>query len=95
MPQTGQRIAIDITHHDGQAYLSVNDCGPARFAVWRPLRRQDRACVVQRLEEIFYERGPQRRCCVTMIRCSVAALLPSLPLAGGNCEVSGSARAEW
>ena len=57
VPQTWQRIAIDITHHDGQSYLSVIDCGPSRFAVWRPLRRQDSACVVQRLEEIFYERG--------------------------------------
>lgn len=55
--ETWWRLAIDITHFKGQSYLTVIDCGPARFCLWRPLRRMDAACVVERLADIFYERG--------------------------------------
>ncbi|XP_043235723.1 uncharacterized protein LOC122388597 [Amphibalanus amphitrite] len=34
-----QRISIDVTHHRGHNYLTVIDCGPSRFCVWRSLRR--------------------------------------------------------
>ena len=34
------------------------DCGPARFAIWRPLPRQDATRVINQLKVFFYERGP-------------------------------------
>ena len=52
-----QRIAMDITHHEGQHYLTLIDCGPTRFAIWRALRRQDSASVTRELEAVFFERG--------------------------------------
>lgn len=51
------RLAIDVTHHAGKSFLSVIDCGPSRFSLWRPLRRADASTVVQQLEGVFYERG--------------------------------------
>ena len=52
-----QRVGMDITHFESRHYLSLIDCGPSRFAVWRRLRRQDSASVIQQLEAVFYERG--------------------------------------
>ena len=31
------RLAIDITHYLGGAYLSMIDCGPGRLPIWREL----------------------------------------------------------
>ena len=55
--ETWRRLAIDITHFKAQVYLTVVDCGPSRFSLWRALRRMDAASVLERLEQIFYERG--------------------------------------
>lgn len=52
-----QRVAMDITHFRGQSYLSLIDCGPSRFSVWRPLRLQTSAAVIEQLESVFWERG--------------------------------------
>ena len=53
-----ERIAIDVTHYGGVPYLSVVDCGPGRFAIWRALKRETAECIVSVLQEIFRERGP-------------------------------------
>ena len=55
--ETWWRLAIDITHYLGRAYLSLVDCGPSRFCVWRQLHRPDADTVVDHLERVFYERG--------------------------------------
>ena len=55
--ETWWRLAIDITHHVGRDYLSIIDCGPSRFCVWRQLRRADSDTVVKELEQVFFERG--------------------------------------
>ena len=55
--ETWWRLAIDIRHFKGQAYLTVVDYGPSLFSSWMTLRRMDTACVSERLEDIFYERG--------------------------------------
>ena len=55
--ETWWRLAIDITHFQGRAYLTVVDCGPSRFSLWRPLRQTDTASVLDELGQIFYERG--------------------------------------
>lgn len=57
VPETWQRIAIDVTHYHGHNYLSIIDCGPSRYCVWRSLRRADAAEVVSHLEQLFLERG--------------------------------------
>ena len=57
VPETWWRLALDITHYCNQAFLTVIDCGPARFSLWLPLRRSDAASVVAELEKVFFERG--------------------------------------
>ncbi|KAF2348572.1 Integrase catalytic core [Trinorchestia longiramus] len=52
------RLAIDVTHYRGRPYLSMVDCGPGRFAVWRELRRENMQCIVTELTNIFLESGP-------------------------------------
>ena len=53
-----KRLAIDVTHYKNLPYLTMVDCGPGRFAIWRALRYETANCIVQQLEEVFYERGP-------------------------------------
>lgn len=52
------RIAIDITHHHQVPYLSIIDCGPGRFALWKKLKRETADFVAEVIEEIMLERGP-------------------------------------
>ena len=35
------RLAMGITHHNGENFLTIIDCGPSRFAIWQQLRQQD------------------------------------------------------
>ena len=53
-----KRLAIDITHYKNKCYLSIVDCGPGRFAIWRHVRNEMADTVVYNLEQIFFERGP-------------------------------------
>ena len=48
---------MGITHYGSQHFLTLIDCGPTRFAIWRPLVRHDSSSVIRELESIFYERG--------------------------------------
>ena len=52
---TWSRLGMDVTHYGSQHFLTLIDCGPTRFAIWRPLVRQDSS---SELESIFYEREP-------------------------------------
>ena len=52
-----RRLAVDVTHYRHIPYLTIVDCGPGRFAIWRELRNETADCIVSQLEEIFYERG--------------------------------------
>ena len=54
------RLAIDVTHHQRSLYLSIVDCGPSRFSLWRLLRRADSAHIIEELHRIFNERGAPR-----------------------------------
>ena len=51
------RLGMDVTHCGGRHYLTLIDCGPSRFAVWRQLRLQTSESVIKELETVFYERG--------------------------------------
>ena len=52
------RLAIDITHYRGGAYLSMIDCGPGRLAIWRELHAESASAVAEELEKVMLERGP-------------------------------------
>lgn len=54
------RVSMDICHVDGEHYLTLVDCGPSRYAIWRRLRRQDTASVIAQLEAVFLERCAPR-----------------------------------
>ena len=54
------RIGMDITHYGGRHFLTLIDCGPSRFSIWRPLRRQDSVSVIEQFEHISFERGPPK-----------------------------------
>ena len=58
VPGLWKRLSMDVTHVGARQYLTVIDNGPSRFAVWRHLRRQDSASVIDELEQLFCERGP-------------------------------------
>lgn len=52
------RLAVDITHHHNVPYISIIDCGPGRFAIWRKLRRETAEFVAEVIDEVMLERGP-------------------------------------
>ena len=52
-----RRVGMDVTHLEDRHYLTLIDCGPSQFAIWRPLSCQDAASIVRQLETVFYERG--------------------------------------
>ena len=52
------RLATDITHFNGMCYLSIIDCGPSRFAIWRKLRDESAESVVSEMLQVFRENGP-------------------------------------
>ena len=52
-----ERVSMDVCHVDQQLYLTLIDCGPSRYALWRRIRRQDTDSVISALESVFLERG--------------------------------------
>jgi hypothetical protein len=52
-----KRVACDVTHYGGHCYLTLIDCGPSRFALWRKMRSEDDNSIVEALEQVLYERG--------------------------------------
>ena len=52
------RVSMDVCHVGDLHYLTLVDCGPSRYAIWRKLRHQDSSSVITQLEQVFLERGP-------------------------------------
>ena len=52
-----RRVGMDMTQRGGRHYLTLIDCGPSQFAIWRPLSCQDAASIVRQLETVFCKRG--------------------------------------
>lgn len=52
------RLAMDTTHYGGKCYMTLIDCGPSRFAIWREVCSENAAEIVKILDELFRERGP-------------------------------------
>ena len=72
------RVGMDVTHVNGCHYLTLIDCGPTQFAVWRRMQRQDTNSVIQQLELLFFERGAPWSCSRTTILPSTVARLHDL-----------------
>lgn len=56
--QTWKRLACDTTTYNGKSYLSVIDCGPSRFTIWRQVASEESHVIAKELFSIFSERGP-------------------------------------
>ena len=52
------RVAVDITHFNGQLYLSMVDCDPLRVAIWRRLQTESAMHIIAQLCSVIIERGP-------------------------------------
>ncbi|KAI0980168.1 hypothetical protein GJ496_005969 [Pomphorhynchus laevis] len=52
------RLALDITHYDNRPYMSLIDCGPSHFSVWKQLSNESSEFAAKAIEDIFFERGP-------------------------------------
>ena len=52
------RVAVDVTHFNGQLYLSMVDCGPSRVAIWRRLQTESAMHIIAQLRSVVIERGP-------------------------------------
>ena len=53
-----QRLAVDVTHFEREKYLTMVDCGPSRFAIWRRITSEEASVICSELQQIFRERGP-------------------------------------
>ena len=53
-----QRLVMDITHYSTHHFLTLTDCGPSRFFIWKQLAKQDSVSVIHQLEAVFFEHGP-------------------------------------
>jgi hypothetical protein len=54
------RVAFDVTHYGTQKFLTLIDCGPSRFAIWKLIRDEGERTITQLVSEIFRERGPPK-----------------------------------
>ncbi|XP_067940572.1 uncharacterized protein [Watersipora subatra] len=51
------RLAIDVIHYGSQVFLSMVDCGPSHFAIWRRLPSEMEAHIVAQLRTVVIKRG--------------------------------------
>ena len=58
VPDDWRRVAVDVTHYGLQKYLTIVDCGPSRFAIWRIIRSEAETEVVSVLRQVFSQFGP-------------------------------------
>ena len=53
-----KRLVLDVTHHGCQKYLTIVDCGPSWFAIWRNIQNESESQYVSVLRQIFSQFGP-------------------------------------
>ena len=53
-----QRLRMDITHYSTCHFLTLTDCSPSHFSIWKQLTKQDLASIIRQLEAVFFKRGP-------------------------------------
>lgn len=54
------RVSCDVTHVNGQKFLTLVDSGPSRFAIWRRIPNESAATVSANFERVFEEYGPPK-----------------------------------
>ena len=52
-----KRLPLDVTHHGCQKYLTIIDCGPSQFAIWRNIQNESENQVASVLRQIFSQFG--------------------------------------
>ena len=57
MHKNWSRVRMDMTHFVDQHHLTLINCSPSKFAIWRSLLCQDSASIIQQLETVSYKRG--------------------------------------
>ncbi|KFD58237.1 hypothetical protein M513_01000 [Trichuris suis] len=57
VPKVWQRGGVDVMHWGKELYLTLIDCGPSRFCIWRRLSQHSSTEIARHLESVFYERG--------------------------------------
>jgi hypothetical protein len=55
-----ERLAGDVTHYDGKKYLTLIDCGPVRFTIWKLLGDEGAEEITANVETVFREHGAPR-----------------------------------
>ena len=56
--ESWKRLAIDVTHYKNRLFLTLVDCGPGRFVIWREMHNETSTVIIKNLHQIFCERGP-------------------------------------
>ena len=96
--RTWDRLAMDVTHFRGHLYLTLVDCGPSRYAIWRQLGRSEAGEIVKQLENIFLERGaPNEILTDNATEFRGRAMMALACPVGHQCNIPSSVRAwrEW
>ena len=52
-----ERLSCDVTHYGAKKFLTIVDCEPSRFAIWRLIRTEDAEVITRQFEQIFREWG--------------------------------------
>ncbi|GFR89469.1 Pol polyprotein [Elysia marginata] len=52
------RLAIGVTNYKGLPYLTMVDCDPGSFPIWRELSNETALSICKELDQVFCERGP-------------------------------------
>ncbi|MEL7309034.1 MAG: DDE-type integrase/transposase/recombinase, partial [Pseudomonadota bacterium] len=55
------RLAVDVTHYKNESFLTIIDCGPSRFAIWRKILSENRQFIIKNISQIFREFGPPKK----------------------------------
>ena len=53
-----KRLALDVTHHGCQKYLTIVNCGPSRLVIWRNIQNESESQVMSVLRQVFSQFGP-------------------------------------
>ena len=55
--ETWSRLALDVTHYGNKKFLTIVDCGPSRFAIWKEINSEEATMITRNMEAVFRERG--------------------------------------
>lgn len=51
-------LGMNIIHCNGRHYLTLINCGPSQFTIWRPLQQQNSTAIITHVEALFYDQNP-------------------------------------